>query len=108
MTRWLVLAMLTFALVAPADELPANACSGKQAVGDDCSTDDGTPGRCVEEHHEYVGDDGKHTWTELICQPLVSSAQRSVLPWVGLGLAFLAVCAALATRPRGRGVQSAP
>lgn len=95
--RALVFVLLVSAFAARADELPANSCG---QVGADCSMDDGTPGTCVEERHEYVDDDGStRSFTEKICVPLVSTAQRSVLPWFGLGLAFLALCAALATRP---------
>ncbi|MBL8912465.1 MAG: hypothetical protein JNM17_17365 [Archangium sp.] len=93
-------ALVLVAFVARADELPANSCS---TAGADCLMDDGSPGTCIEERHEYVDEDGStKAWTEKICVPAVSSAQRAVVPWIGLGLAFLALCAALATRPKMR------
>jgi len=71
---------------ALADELPSNACVGSLGVGNACLTDDGTPGVCRVEN----GD--------LVCQPSVTAEQRSALPWIGAGLAFLALCAGIATR----------
>ncbi|MFT3713965.1 MAG: hypothetical protein QM817_40405 [Archangium sp.] len=100
MNRLLALALTCFALQASADDAPPGACSGS-AVGDACTMDDGTPGACIEQHHEYLDPNGvKQTFTEVVCAPKVSAVQRSLLPWLGAGLAFLALCAALYSRPR--------
>lgn len=70
-----------------ADEAPDNGCLGSLSAGDSCVTDDGTSGTCVD------------VQGELICKPVVAGAERSALPWIGAGLAFLALCAGIATRP---------
>lgn len=103
MTRLVALGVVCFALHASADELPPNACTGSLGIGDACTMDDGTPGTCIEQRHEYVDADGvKQTFSEVLCAPGVTAAQRSLLPWLGIGLAFLALCAALYSRPRAR------
>jgi hypothetical protein len=86
--RVLVLALL-LGSPALADDVPDNACNRGLTVGASCVTDDGTAGTCVS-----VGG-------ELICQPLVGGAQREALPWLGAGLAFLALCFGISTRRPG-------
>lgn len=98
MTRGLLLLGALASTVTLADELPSNACFGDLAKGDSCLTDDGTAGTCVEQVHSYVDQGKTHTYSELICVPAVTAAERSALPWIGAGLAFLALCAGIATR----------
>jgi hypothetical protein len=99
--RWLAVVLAVAAFEARADELPPNACTGSLRAGEACAMDDGTPGVCVEEHHDYVDADGvKQRFTELLCLPAVTAAQRRLLPWLGFGLAFLALCLGLYSRPR--------
>ena len=86
MIRLAALGALLFGALALADEVPSNACMGPLTVGDSCLTDDGTPGVC------------RVVEGELICQAAVTAEQRSALPWVGAGLAFLALCVGVATR----------
>ena len=96
----LVLSML-LGSAAWADELPSNACTGNLRAGEACLTDEGVPGTCVEKRYDY-DDRGKTvTYTELICEPALAGTQRKVLPWVGAGLAFLALCIGVATRRPG-------
>ncbi|MDP1822663.1 MAG: hypothetical protein Q8L48_05460 [Archangium sp.] len=98
MRRGLLLLGALTSAVALADELPSNACFGDLAKGDACLTDDGTSGTCVEQVHSYVDQGQTHTYSELICVPAVSGAERRALPWMGAGLAFLALCVGIATR----------
>lgn len=44
--------------------------------------------------------------TKMICKPTVAVTQRSPLPWIGVGLAFLALCAGIATRKKDPSVES--
>jgi hypothetical protein len=94
----LVLVGALLSTAALADEPPSNACLGNLRAGEGCLTDDGTSGTCVEQKFSYVEGGKTVTYTELICVPSVTAAQRSALPWVGAGLAFLALCVGIATR----------
>jgi hypothetical protein len=78
--------LLLVSTAALADELPGNACFGNLVAGDACLTDDGTSGTCAVVENE------------LICVPTVSAAERKALPWIGAGLAFLALCIGVAAR----------
>lgn len=101
---WLVVLLGSAAL---ADELPPNACLGHLRAGDACLTEEGVSGTCVEKRFQYEDDGRTVTQTELICEAAVAGAERSALPWFGAGLAFLALCAGVATRkPLGPRVQS--
>ena len=86
------------ATTARADELPSNTCRGSLGAGDGCLTYDGGAGTCVEQTFSYVDQGKTLTSTELICVASVSGAERRALPWIGAGLAFLALCVGIATR----------
>ena len=87
-----------FSTAALADELPSSACLGSLAAGEGCLTDDGASGTCVEQTFSYVDQGKTITHSELICVASVSGAERRALPWIGAGLAFLALCVGIATR----------
>ncbi len=91
---------LVLAMPALADEPPPDTCFGDLKHGDACSTDSGAPGTCVQQTFEYEADGAKHSVTELICVATVNAAERDLLPWLGAGLAFVALCVGLATRRR--------
>jgi len=99
--RWALLLAMGLGSAAGADELPSNACTGNLRAGEGCLTDEGVPGTCVEKH--YASEDQGKTITsvELICEPAVAGARRNALPWIGAGLAFLALCIGVATRRPG-------
>ena len=99
--RWVLLLAMFVGSESWADELPSNACTGNLRAGEACLTDEGVSGTCVEKRYDY-DDQGKTvTFTELICEPAVAGAQRKALPWIGAGLAFLALCIGVATRRPG-------
>jgi hypothetical protein len=56
----------------------------------------------VEKRFEYVENGVTHGWSELLCVPTMSGTQRSMLPWLGAGLAFLSLCVGVATTRRPR------
>ena len=88
MRRRALLLGALLATAALADEVASNTCLGNLLPGDGCLTDDGASGTCVEQ---------TFTNTELICVASVSGAERRALPWIGAGLAFLALCVGIAT-----------
>lgn len=93
--KWWVFALVLSAS-ARADEYPDLGCEDS-SVGAACLTADGTAGTCVRQTSRVVGADGvSRLVLEFVCAPAVSAEQKPALPWLGLGLAFLALCAALA------------
>ena len=80
--RLVAVVVLLLGSAALAD-VPTTTCG---AAGEACVTDEGSTGKCA-----VIGN-------ELICVPVVSAAGQRALPWVGAGLAFLALCDGVATR----------
>lgn len=100
--RLVALLGVMLAGAASADELPQNACLGNQSAGDDCLTENGTPGTCIELRYEIQPHPKAPITiqTELVCQVAVAGTERAALPWIGAGLSFLAMCTGVATRRR--------
>lgn len=97
-------AFLVFALSLPAfADIPPQEtwdCRNKTA-GAACKTPDGNDGTCVEMTFTRRGS----SYTALGCRQTVPAAQKSALPWLGVGFAFLAlVAAARFSRRPGAGV----
>ena len=96
-----VLAVPAFADILP-DEVAL--CQGKSA-GAACTTGEGQPGTCVEtsvSRPDYSsGIPPKYTQVKMLgCVAIAKSSARVALPWVGVGLGFLALLAALGFKPR--------
>lgn len=94
------------ALPAHADVMPDEVatCRGKTA-GAPCTTPAGLPGQCIEisfSRPDYSqGVPPTYRPVKLLsCEATTTASARHVtaLPWVGVGLAFLALLAALRTR----------
>ena len=92
--RWAGLVLLLSG-AALADDVASNACG---VAGDACLTDEGASGQCVEQKFSWVDPGQTSTNTELVCVASVSASEQRALPWVGAGLAFLALCIGVATR----------
>jgi hypothetical protein len=100
--------LLLFAVLATsalADILPdeAAACQGK-AAGAACSAG-GQAGTCVEttvSRPDYsTGIPPKSRQVKMLtCVATAKGSAKSVLPWLGAGLGFLALVVALVLRPR--------
>ena len=95
-------------LAAPAfaDIIPEEvaSCRGKSA-GAACNTGDGLPGTCIETsitQPDYRGGiPPKYTQVKMLaCVATAKGSARVAMPWVGAGLGFLALVAALAFKPR--------
>lgn len=104
-----LLAVLISAVSAWADVLPL-ACHSKMA-GDKCVTEDGEEGVCVERlvsRPDYSsGIPPKYTQVKTLgCVANSKGTARSMVPWFGLGLGFLALL--LALRFRGPPRSGAP
>jgi hypothetical protein len=102
----LILFVAVFAAPAFADIVPdeVGLCSGK-AAGAACTVD-GVAGTCVEtmvSRPDYSsGIPPKYRQVKMLaCVATAKGSARSVLPFVGAGLAFLALVAAFLFKPRG-------
>ncbi len=96
-----VLAVPAFADILP-DEVAL--CRGKTA-GAACTTGEGQAGTCVETsvtRPDYSsGIPPKYTQVKMLgCVAIAKGSARAALPWVGVGLGFLALVAALGFKPR--------
>ena len=96
-----VLATSAFADILPDD---AAVCQGKSA-GAACNTEAGQAGTCVEttvSRPDYsTGIPPKYKQVKMLtCVATAKGSAKSVLPWLGAGMGFLALVAALALRPR--------
>ena len=96
-----VLASSAFADILPDD---AAVCRGK-AAGAACNTESGQAGTCVEttvSRPDYSsGIPPKYKPVKMLtCVATAKGSARWALPWLGAGLGFLALVAALAFRPR--------
>jgi len=92
--------VMLFAGPAFADILPDEvaSCRGK-AGGAACTTPEGQPGTCVEtsiSRPDYSsGIPPKYTQVKMLsCVAVAKGSAKVALPWLGLGLAFLASLAA--------------
>ncbi len=102
----LCLILLLAAVPALADILPDEVatCRDKSA-GAACTTPEGQPGTCAKmtiSRPDYSsGIPPKYKSVEMLgCVATAKGSARSMLPWLGAGLAFLAALAALWRRPR--------
>jgi hypothetical protein len=99
------------AIAAPtwADEYPDFGCQSLEA-GASCLTADGATGTCVRKTARVVGADGvSRLELSYECVGNAEGALKRLLPWLGVGLAFLAACAAMTGRrwaPRRTALQS--
>lgn len=103
----MVALVAVLAVPALADILPDEValCRGKGA-GASCTTGDGQSGTCVEtsvSRPDYSGGiPPKYTPVKMLaCVAAAKGSARVALPWVGVGLAFLAMLAAFVRKPRG-------
>ncbi|MFO0600530.1 MAG: hypothetical protein U0228_34805 [Myxococcaceae bacterium] len=106
-----VLFLVLVSAVARADILPDDVavCQGKSA-GQACTTDDGAAGVCEEtvvNRPDYsvprpVGTPPKVKQVKML-RCVTTARARSMAPWVGFSLSFLALLAALSLRRRGGG-----
>lgn len=102
----LILLAAVFAAPAFADIIPQEvaSCRGK-AAGAACTTGEGHAGTCVEtaiSRPDYSGG-VPPTYKPvqmLACVATAKAQARSALPWMGAGLAFLALLAAVVFKPR--------
>lgn len=101
-----VLFLAVLAVPAFADILPdeVDLCRGKSA-GAACTTGAGQLGTCADmlvSRPDYSsGIPPKYTQVKMLgCVATAKSSARSALPWVGTGLAFLALLTAVVFRPR--------
>lgn len=97
-----VLAVPAFADIIPEE---VATCRNK-AAGSACTTGEGHAGTCIETsitRPDYSGGvpPTYKAVKMLTCVATAKGSARSALPWVGLGLAFLALVAALTFKPRG-------
>lgn len=100
------LALMSVLLAAPAfaDIVPEEVarCSGKTA-GAGCTTPDGLEGSCVEisvsrpDYSQGVPPTYRNI-KMLSCEAKAQASAKSASPWLGVGLAFLALIAAARTR----------
>ena len=98
---------LLFALLAApafADILPdeVGACQGK-AAGSACTTPEGEAGTCsklsISRPDYSTGIPPKYKQIEMLgCVATAKGTARNLTPWVGIGLAFLALVVALSRR----------
>lgn len=97
-----VLAGPAFADIIPEE---VATCRNK-ASGAACTTGEGHAGTCIEtsiSRPDYSGGvpPTYKAVKMLTCVATAKGSARSTLPWLGLGLAFLALVAALTFKPRG-------
>lgn len=104
--KTLCLVMLLAAVPAFADIVPdeVDACSGKKA-GAVCTTPDGEPGTCTSitvSRPDYSGGvPPTYKQVQMLgCVATAKGTARSLLPWVGTGLAFLAMLMAMMLKGR--------
>lgn len=96
-----VLAVPAFADIIPEE---VAVCRGKSA-GAACTTPEGHSGTCQETSitRPDYSEGPPPTYKQvkmLSCVATAKGSARSTLPWLGAGLSFLALLAALVTRPR--------
>lgn len=97
-----VLAVPAFADIIPEE---VATCRNK-AAGAACTTGEGHAGTCIETsitRPDYSGG-VPPTYKQvkmLTCVATAKGSARSALPWLGIGLAFLALIAAIRFRPGG-------
>ncbi|MFZ5438631.1 MAG: hypothetical protein ACOZQL_01415 [Myxococcota bacterium] len=101
-----LLVLLLAALPALADILPDEvaSCQGKSA-GAACTTPEGEPGTCqsitITRPDYSSGIPPKSKQVQMLgCVATAKGTARSLLPWVGTGLAFLALLLAMLLRGR--------
>lgn len=101
-----VLLMAVLAAPAFADILPEEvAICRDKPVGSACTTPEGAAGTCSEmtvSRPDYSGGiPPKYKQVKMMgCVATAKGSARSALPWVGVGLGFLALVAALVFKPR--------
>ncbi len=105
--KTLCLLSLLLAMPALADILPDEvaSCQGKGA-GTACTTPDGEAGTCAKisvTRPDYSnGIPPSYKSVEMLgCVATAKGTARSMVPWLGGGLAFLALVAAMIFKPRG-------
>ena len=104
--RFLVL-VAVLAVPAFADILPEEVATCRnKAAGSPCTTGDGHAGTCIEtsiSRPDYSGGvpPTYRPVQMLTCVATAKGQARSLAPWLGLGLAFLALLAALGLKPQG-------
>ena len=96
-----VLAAPAFADIIPEE---VSLCRGKVS-GAACTTEQGQAGTCVETsvtRPDYSsGIPPKYTQVKMLaCVATAKGSARVAMPWVGVGLGFLALLAALVFKPR--------
>ena len=107
MRRCVLMVGVLVASASLADVMSDDPCRGIQPGGR-CVYEQGVAGTCVEVSYPVRPSPKAPliTKTKVICKPLATATQRSALPWMAAGLAFLALCAGIATRKKGTRVES--
>jgi len=92
-------ALLAFAIALPAfADIPPQEtwdCRSKQA-GATCKTPDGKDGTCVQMEFKRPPFKGGGSYTALGCRETATAPapKKAALPWLGVGIAFLALAGA--------------
>jgi len=95
MKRAALLVLLAFPALADIPPQETWDCRGKEA-GATCKTADGNAGTCVQMEFTRPKFKGGGTYTALGCRQTAPAPapKKAALPWLGTGLAFLALVGA--------------